>query len=476
MRYLALAVDYDGTLAKDGRVARATVHALEQVAASGRRIVLVTGRELPELLELFPEIGVFDRVVAENGALLYRPRGQEIEVLGQSPSEALVTELVRRGVAPLSVGKCVVATVQPHEATVLAAIRDLGLELQVIFNKGAVMVLPPNVNKAYGLLAALAELGLSPHNVVAIGDAENDHALLQLAEYSAAVANAVPALKEVADRTTAKGNGEGVIELIRDVLAHDLAQTPPRVPRRAILVGTRSSGEQVTIAPAGVSMLLAGSSEAGRPALVASVLERLAEMRYQFCVVDPQGHYVDFPDAIVLGSAERAPGQPEILTALHKPEANLVIDLVSLPRPERPAFLASLLPDLMELRATTGRPHWIVVAEAHQLLPVDWKPARTIPPGAWTSMLYVSARPEAIAASVLSSVGVAAVTGPAQDSAIRALGRALGRAVRAAAPSSGVPELKLGEALLWCPDRDESPFKLQVAPARTASTQRVSGG
>jgi hypothetical protein len=66
------------------------------------------------------------------------------------------------------------------------------------------------------------------------------------------------------------------------------------------------------------------------------------------------------------------------------------------------------------------------------VLPADWKPERTIAPRAWTSMLYVSARPEAIAARALSSVGVAAVTAPAPDSAIRALGRALGRAVRAA--------------------------------------------
>jgi len=165
---------------------------------SGRRLVLVTGRELPQLLEIFPGIGVFDRVVAENGALVYRPATKEIELLGPGPSEPLVLELERRGVCPLSVGKCVVATVQPHEASVLEAIRDLGLGLQLIFNKGAVMVLPPNVNKAYGLLAVLGELGLSPHNVVAIGDAENDHALLQLAEYAAAVANAVPALKKSA--------------------------------------------------------------------------------------------------------------------------------------------------------------------------------------------------------------------------------------------------------------------------------------
>jgi hypothetical protein len=100
VRYLALAVDYDGTLAKNGRVGRATVAALKQVAASGRRLVLVTGRELPQLLEIFPEVGVFDRVVAENGALLYRPAKQESEVLGGAPSQSLVIELERRGVSP----------------------------------------------------------------------------------------------------------------------------------------------------------------------------------------------------------------------------------------------------------------------------------------------------------------------------------------------------------------------------------------
>lgn len=465
MRYLALAVDYDGTLAKDGRVAHATVRALERVAASGRRVVLVTGRELPQLLEIFPDIGVCDRVVAENGALLYRPGTQEIEVLAQSPAEALVLELMRRGVSPLSVGKCVVATVQPHETAVLDAIRDLGLELQVIFNKGAVMVLPPNVNKAYGLLAALGELGLSPHNVVAIGDAENDHALLQLAEYSAAVANAVPALKKVADRTTEKSHGDGVVELIRDLLADDLQGTPPQTPRRVLVLGARPTGEQVAVAPAGVSILTAGSAEHGKPSLVTSFLERLAEQRYQFCVVAPRGEYADLAEAIVLGSAQRPPSLPEILTALHKPEANLVVDLASLPSTELPAFAASLLPELLKLRATTGRPHWIVAAGADRLLPADWTPARAIPEDAFTSMLYVTAQPDAVAPLALSRVRIAAVTGAASQSAIGALSRAVGASI----PPGATPVLKEGEALVWFLDEHEPPFELQVVPLRTAS-------
>src|SRR5207253_2522882 len=99
-----------------------------------------------------------------------RPASREIKLLGEPPSERFVQELRRRGVSPLSVGRSIVATWHPHETTVLEVIRDLGLEMQVIFNKDAVMVLPAGVNKATGLTAVLHELELSPHEVVGVGD------------------------------------------------------------------------------------------------------------------------------------------------------------------------------------------------------------------------------------------------------------------------------------------------------------------
>lgn len=70
MRYLALATDDDGTLAHDGKVSPATVAMLKSLISSGRRLLLVTGRELPDLLQIFPEIVLFEWVVAENGGLL----------------------------------------------------------------------------------------------------------------------------------------------------------------------------------------------------------------------------------------------------------------------------------------------------------------------------------------------------------------------------------------------------------------------
>jgi hydroxymethylpyrimidine pyrophosphatase-like HAD family hydrolase len=223
MHYRVLACDYDGTLACDGRVDTATVDALKRFTASGRVLLLVTGRELDELLNIFQEISLFAHVVAENGAVLYCPSTKAEKVLCKPPPADFVAVLKARGVTPISVGRVIVATWRPHETTVLRAVRDLGLEMQVIFNKDAVMVLPSGVNKATGLAAALKELGFTSHETVGVGDAENDHSFLSLCERSAAVANALPAVKDEVDIVLKRDHGAGVAELIDRILSNDLA-------------------------------------------------------------------------------------------------------------------------------------------------------------------------------------------------------------------------------------------------------------
>ncbi|MBV9007556.1 MAG: HAD family phosphatase [Verrucomicrobia bacterium] len=218
--YSALATDYDGTLAHHGSVSSETLAAVERLRAAGKNLILVTGRELDELIQVFPHIHLCDLVVAENGAVLYRPSSRRMRLLGEPPPERFVRELRARGV-PVSVGRVIVATVEPHENQVLQTIKVLGLELEMIFNKGAVMVLPTGVNKATGLRAGLARLGLSPRHVIAVGDAENDHAFLRICGCGIAVANALPTLKERADFVTQRPNGAGVTELIDQLLANN---------------------------------------------------------------------------------------------------------------------------------------------------------------------------------------------------------------------------------------------------------------
>lgn len=231
MRYLALACDYDGTLAADGHVNETTVAALQRLRNSGRKLLLVTGRELDDLLRVFPQINLFDLVVAENGALLYNPATREEKLLGDRPSEEFIKVLRDRGVTPLSVGRVIVATWHPHETKVLEAIRELRLKLQVILNKDAVMVLPLGVDKASGLSTALNELGLSPQNTVAVGDAENDCALLSMCGIGVAVANALDTLKERANFVTKGARGAGVSELIELLITSDLRELEPQLER-----------------------------------------------------------------------------------------------------------------------------------------------------------------------------------------------------------------------------------------------------
>ena len=126
MFFIALAADYDGTLASHGRVDDATCEALEEVRRSGRKLLLVTGRDLPDLQRVFDRLDLFDLVVAENGALLYDPAKKEEIALSDPPPAALVARLRDRGVSPLTVGRTIIATWQPNEAVVLECIRDRG--------------------------------------------------------------------------------------------------------------------------------------------------------------------------------------------------------------------------------------------------------------------------------------------------------------------------------------------------------------
>ena len=213
MTWRVLAVDYDGTIAHDGVVARSTVEALKRVRATGRRLVLVTGRELTELFNTFPDAAVFDRIVGENGAVLLDPSSGSLDVLAGPPDPRLVETLTRLNV-PFSAGHTIVATFEPHERHLYEIIREHGLPWQVIPNKGAFMALPESVNKGSGLTSALAALGAEASETIGVGDAENDESLLRACGLAVAVSNALPSLKAIAHVVTAGARGAGVEELV----------------------------------------------------------------------------------------------------------------------------------------------------------------------------------------------------------------------------------------------------------------------
>jgi hydroxymethylpyrimidine pyrophosphatase-like HAD family hydrolase len=448
VRYLVLATDYDGTLAHDGVTDAATIAALERFREQGGHPLLVTGREIPDLEQTFPRLDLFARVVAENGGVLYEPATGRERVLGPPADPHFVEMLRRAGVAPLSVGRTIVATVEPFEREALAVIKALGLELHVIFNKGNVMVLPSSVNKATGLHAALDDLDLSPHNTAGIGDAENDHAFLDACELSVAVANAIPALREHVDLVTTGARGAGVQELIDRLLVD-----PPPFPRRHWLpIG--AAGVDVAIEPAGRHLLISDGSGCG--ALSGALLAQIVRRRYQFCLIDPAGQCEAFPHAIRIGMPHRSPPLEEVMEALQRPDQNVVLSLGGIRKKDQPAFFALLLERVRELRVLTGRPHWLVVDEAHQLLPASSRRTDDLFAGGSAAVALVTRHPGLLSPHVRQQMDAVIAVGDVAPSLTAVLEES---GIRATAEA-----LAPGLARLWdLSDGRESTFTMRLA-------------
>jgi hydroxymethylpyrimidine pyrophosphatase-like HAD family hydrolase len=442
MRYHALACDYDGTLAKSGEVSPATVAALKRVRDSGRKLLLVTGRQINDLRRVFSELALFDRVVAENGALLYRPATREERLLGDPPPHDFVQALKSRRVTSLSQGRVIVATCKPHEIAALEVIRDLGLELQVIFNKDAVMILPTGVNKASGLEHALSELQFSAHNTVGIGDAENDHAFLNLCECAAAVGNAVPVIKKHVDFVAEGTYGEGVVELAERLVEDDLVRLESRLTRHHILFGSNEDNKPVGLPAFGRNVMISGPSGGGKSTVALGLLERLADQRYQYCIFDPEGDYAELDNAVVLGDHQRPPNPNEVMDVLFEPTQDAVINLMGISIEHRPDFFMGLLRRIQALRDETGRPHWLLIDEAHHLLPAARPMANE---SFMKGMLMITVHPDRVSRGALSTIDTLIAIG---DDARKTIHKFAER-VNASSPEISKKTIEPGDAMIW---------------------------
>lgn len=463
MRYLALAADYDDTLATSGRLSTEVEAALERLRSSGRRAVLVTGRTLEQLTSVCPRLDLFDSIVIENGGVLHVPSKRQTTVLASPASPELARALARRGVEPLIVGRVILATRRPHEVAVLETIRELGLELQIVFNGEAVMVLPSAVNKGSGLGAALRELGLSVHEVVGIGNAQNDHSFLEVCECAVAVDNAVPAIKAKVDFCTRAGRGSGVAELVEELITTDLSERTPGGVGDLVLLATRHDGTAVTFPPYGHNILVSGPSGAGKSTFATGLIERLTERSYQLCIIDPEGDYGTLDEIVTIGNRVRVPSVDEVLERLRDAGTNVVVNLLGLPLQERPDFFSQLFPHLQAMRARTGRPHWIVIDEVHHLLPAPWGLAPSTLPQRLGETILITFRPREVAPSILAMVDSAVAVGPSPEATFAEFATAL----QISPPRVTTSQTGRSEVMVWQRTAGAAPLPAVVIPARS---------
>lgn len=440
MYFMALVVDYDGTLAFGGKVKAKTIDALIAIKASGRKLILVTGRELDDLKKNFDRLDIFDRVVAENGALIYTPQIDAQHLLSKPIPAQFVAKLKTSGVTPLAIGNVIVATREPQETTVLKVIRDMGLELEIIFNKGAVMILPSGINKVTGLTAALKDLGLSIHNVIGIGDGENDHSFLRTIGLGVAVSNACESIKQSAKLMTKGAYGDGVQELI-DQLLKDEYPLVTKI-RQKVTVGLDSQGNSVELNPVD-RVLIAGNSGIGKSTLATAISEKMVANDFQFCIFDPEGDYEKLEKAIDVGERKSPPSQEQVFELLQDPLHNVVVNTLAIELTERPSFFVQLSSKLDSLKASTGRPHWLVIDEAHHLMPAAQNhPSLPLPK---EGTILITVHPDEIAANALKTLNVIIILGPQAPKILERVSQIIGESL----PDSQVKAPSGNEALMW---------------------------
>ncbi len=380
MKLAALAIDYDGTIAVDGVMDDEVRQAVAEARRRGIAVLLVTGRRIPDVRAAARDLSCFDVVVGENGAVLEFPATGRHVVLGHPPNAAFTEELRRRGV-PVVVGEIIVETDAAAARIALDVLRQLELPLTLTFNRGRLMVLPQAIGKSTGLKQALSALRLSIHNTIGIGDAENDHDLLDACEVGAAVAWGSRALRAVADDVIVGTGPPAVADYIHRVIAQPRLSAA-QMGRRHLLLGYEHDGRPVSLAIRGRTVLVTGEPGTGKSWLAGLLCEQLILQGYGVCIIDPEGDYRSLetlPGVILLGGDDQPPSARELVKALRHPDVSLIVDLSKVSHHRKVDYLGTLLPLLMAWRRRTGLPHKILLDEAHYYLGGSAGPGLTDP-------------------------------------------------------------------------------------------------
>jgi hydroxymethylpyrimidine pyrophosphatase-like HAD family hydrolase len=443
-----LALDFDGTIARNDILDPGVREAIAEAREHGIVVVLVTGRILADLRRVAGDLHFVDAVIAENGAVITFPDSGYSRVVGQPPPTALLNEMRREGLL-FAVGESIVDAHAETAPRILSILQRLELPLTLAFNRNRVMVLPQAISKATGLREALTILRLSPHNTLAIGDAENDHELLRACEVGVAVAWGSEVLKASADYVL-PGDGPAAVAGYILALVKGRQLPVPRKTRRRLLLGYTDEGHPFSLAVHGRNVLVAGDPKTGKSWVTGLLCEQLILYGYSLCILDPEGDYTSLealPGVVVFGGADPLPRPRDLLRALRHAGITVVIDLSHTPHEEKLEYLHNVLPVLAKLRRHTGLPHRIVVDEAHYFLDAAHPDLLDLDAGGYTLVTY---RASTLRSDLLAASQAIIVTRESDPHEVRAL-RALCRSCQGSATESQWEQLLesivLGEAV-----------------------------
>jgi hydroxymethylpyrimidine pyrophosphatase-like HAD family hydrolase len=465
MRLSVVALDYDGTINDGaGHLDGAVRAAIVALRSRGIAVLIVTGRRVEHLREGIGDLRIVDAIVAETGAVVVFPASGRTLFLGRHPPRAFLDELSKRNVGFVA-GECIVEMDAVHAQAVLDIIHELELPLVLLFNRSRLMVLPQSVSKGTGLRDALTAMRLSVHNTLAIGDAENDHEMLSVAEVGAAVSWGSGALQRIADEVV-HGDGPAAVAAYVNEVASRVRLASRSKSKRPLILGRADDGSAVLMQVRGRNILICGDPRSGKSWVAGLLAEQLVIQHYSVCLIDPEGDYrglESLPGVLLFGGDDPPPRPRELMQALRNADFSTVLDLSKLSFDGKREYVTQLLTMLNAVRRRTGLPHRIVIDEAHYFFQGE-AAARLIDfeSAGYTIVTYrLSQLPREIAAAS-EAIIVTRHTDPHEVEALRDLRSA------ATIPSELLATLNIDEAvLLGGIEETESPIKFQIAPRIT---------
>src|SRR4029079_15600818 len=186
-------------------------------------------------------------------------------------------------------------------------------------------------------------------------------------------------------------------------------------------------GTLATISPYGQNILIAGPPGSGKSTITAGIVERLMNQAYQVCVIDPEGDYGTLQDVMTLGNQSHEVTVNEVLAIIEDPKITLNVNLLGIRLADRPTYFGQLFPSLQAMRTRTGRPHWIVLDEAHHMMPSEWSHGSRAFPQRLGETIFVTVHPDHLAPLVLSLVDIVIAVGPSPDKTLKQFADAIGQ-------------------------------------------------
>jgi hydroxymethylpyrimidine pyrophosphatase-like HAD family hydrolase len=443
--FRALACD-DGTLAWHDTILPVAV---QRAREAGLRVILVTSRTFFDLTRVCAPLELFDAAVAENGAVLYYPREGMIRDQAPPPPAQLLAELDRRGIL-YQRGRVIVAAARADERRIREALAAVHVSRELVHDQAALSLLPAGVSKGAGVRQVLQTFGLSPHDVLAVGGGDNEAGLFEACGWAGCPEDARPDLRARADWVFPGVDGEAITRAIVGPILGDRLECARSARHRVMLGWAAGTAAEVSIPERGVNVLIQGEPLSGKSWLAGAIVERLVRRHYAVCVIDPEGDYRVLREVPGVSWAEIPCGAAldRAFRQLHgDPTGSTVLDFSTVPHPRKVELVGRALELVRASRALFGRPHWVVLDEAHYFLHGESSPDPLIDMGA-KGYCLVTYRPSWLRRSALAMIDIlllARTTGPGELAWLRSELAAPGPGPDAAAAAADLPG---GEFLL----------------------------